>query len=114
MPLTGMGLNRGQDDTVALKLKVRAPTEPEFLGGQVWDPPHLPPFSCPQMRCLATPALLRALAQVVRAGRTKGSFPGCGDPVSWPEVAAAQHNLFPCRASQCPEPPQQRGGGHLQ
>lgn len=36
--------------------------------------------SCPQMRCLTTPMLLRALAQAARAGRTKGAFPGCEGP----------------------------------
>lgn len=72
MPLT-MGLSMGQDDTVALRSKVRAHAAPDFLRGRVWEPPHLPCFLCPQMRCLTTPMLLRALAQAARTGRTRGA-----------------------------------------
>lgn len=46
-------------------------------GGSGPHPCH-PPSPCPQMRCLTTPTLLRALAQAARAGRTWGAFPGCG------------------------------------
>lgn len=73
MPLTRMGLSRGQDDIVALRSKVRAPMVPDFLRGLVWEPPHLPHFLYPQMRCLTTPMLLRALAQAARTGRTRGA-----------------------------------------
>ena len=73
-------------------------------------------FHTPQMRCLTMPVLLRALAQAqaARAGRTKGTFPGCGGPASWHEVTSARCNPSPCRACQWPGPPQQRSGSHLQ
>ena len=51
--------------------------------------PCLPPFSCPQMHCLTTATLLRALAQAARAGRTRGAFLGAqGGPASRCEAAA--------------------------
>ena len=73
-------------------------------------------FHTPQMRCLTMPTLFRALAQAqaARAGRTKGTFPGCGHPASRHEVTSAWRNPSPCRACQWPGPPQQCSGSHLQ
>ena len=66
-------MSRGQDATVALGSKVRAPAMLEFHVGRttpVWDPPVPASFHTPQMRCLTMPMLLRALAQAqaARAG----------------------------------------------
>lgn len=118
MPLTGMRVSSGQDATVALESKVRAPAVLEFHVGRTtpaWDPPVPASFHTPQMRCLTMPMLLRALAQAqaARAGRTKGTFPGCGGPASRHEVTSARRNPS-CRACQWPRPPQQRSGSHLQ
>lgn len=92
VPLTGMALSRGQDDTVALRSRVRARALPESLEGQVWDPRHPPHFSCPQMHRLTIPMLLRALAQATRTGRTKGAFFGPGG-VQCPSMRSQQHSI---------------------
>lgn len=97
LPLTGMGLSRGQDDTGSLRSRVRAPAVPEFLGEQVCDPPMPPVFSCLQMHCLTAGTLLRALAQAARAGRSRGAFPGCGGAQS-PSMSLQLHSLSPLLA----------------